>query len=126
MTTNMYIATGAWLMLVLGVFARKTRRVHVPCMLVGIATDIALVLYLQVTREAIQTALSFKLELLKQIHIGLSTVALVLYFPVLYLGFRLLQGKGSYKLRMLHIRVAVTAFFFRCLGFMFMFSMLKH
>ena len=94
-------------------------------MLCGICTDIVMVVYLQLTREAIQKALGFELALLKQIHIGVSTTALILYFPVLYLGFRLLKRGSSPNIRRWHIRIALTAFAFRCLGFVFMFSMLK-
>ena len=125
MTIYMWIATAAWLCLVAGYLKRKSKSTHVLLMRTAIFTDIALVLYLQVTRGAVQTALSFNLTLLKQLHIGTSTIALLLYFPVLYLGFRLLQGKGTARTRALHIRIAMTAFVFRTLGFFLMFSMWK-
>jgi len=142
MTLQMYIASIAWLALVLGVLQRRNRKRHVALMLFGIAIDITLVLYLQVTRSAIQTALEFKLDIVQQLHIWLSTAALVLYFPVMFLGFRLLralnqaqgnqaqgnqgqgnQGQPNSRLRILHIRYAVSAFIFRTAGFLFMFSM---
>ena len=121
----MWIATAAWACLVCGYLKRKDRTTHVALMRTGIFLDIALVLYLQVTRGAIQTALGFSLELLKQLHIGASTVALVLYFPVLYLGYLLVQNKGTPRTRELHIKIATTAFIFRTLGFILMFSMWK-
>ena len=75
------------------------------------------------TRSAIQSALAFSLKLLQQVHIGFSTIALLLYFPVLYLGFRLWRGGGRPGLRDLHRKLACAALFFRTLGFIFMFSM---
>ena len=124
MTPYMYIATLAWLFLVSGYLSRKRRRAHVTLGLTGIFLDIALVVYLQVTRHAVQTAAAFTLKGLQQMHIGVSTVALVLYFPVLLLGMNLFHDSKNLRLRALHKRIAVTALIFRTLGFLFMFSML--
>ena len=123
MTINMWIATTAWLLLVAGYLRRRDRRLHVRLMVSGIVLDILLVLYLQVTRSAIQSALAFSLKILQQVHIGFSTVALLLYFPVLYLGVRLVRGEKTPGLRERHMRVALAALAFRTLGFIFMFSM---
>lgn len=117
----MTIASLAWLCLVLGYLARRKRSRHVPLVVAGIGADLGLVLYLQITREAVQTAVSFSLSPLEQIHILFSTLALVLYFPVLYLGIQLIRGQKTSRL--LHKRFAVTALIFRTLGFLFMFSM---
>ena len=113
----MYIATLAWLCLCVGLLERKRRPVHVAFMLSGILLDIGLVLYLQFTKDAIQTALGFSLAALKQVHIGFSTGAFVLYFPVLFLGAKLLGGSGTARTRSWHIRLAVMAFILRSLGF---------
>lgn len=125
MSINMYIATLAWLLLVLGYLNRTNKALHVPLMLSGIVLDIALVLYLQVTRDAVHKALSFTLTPLQQLHVASSTIALVLYFPVLYLGFQLIKGNFAPKIRQFHIRIATTALVFRCIGFALMFSMWK-
>ena len=125
MTIPMYIATTAWLLLVAGYFKRKERSLHVLLMRLGIGIDIGLVLFLQVTRSAIQTAASFKLSMLEQVHIGFSTLAFVLYFPVMYLGWKLLKGSDSPSTLIWHKRLALSAFAFRTLGFLFMFSMWK-
>ena len=125
MTIYMWIATVAWLCLMSGYLARKKRSTHVNLMRAGIFLDIGLVLFLQFTRGAIQTALSFELALLKQLHIAASTIALLLYFPILYLGFQLLKGKGTAEMRARHIRLGTTALIFRTLGFLLMFSMWK-
>lgn len=111
--------------MMLGLTQRFNRVRHVPLMLTAISTDISLVLYLEVTRHAVEKAASFTLGLLAQTHIALSTVALLLYFPVLYFGWLLLKGRASPRQRILHIRFALAAAAFRSLGFLFMFSMWK-
>ena len=93
MTINMYIATVAWICLMLGFVNRSNRKRHIRLMLVGIFLDIGLVLFLQVTRHAVQTAMELKLEVLPQLHILFSTLALVCYFPVLWFGWRLAFGE---------------------------------
>ena len=134
----MLIATVAWMLLTTGLVVRKNKSQHVALMLLGILLDIGLVVYLQLTREAVQTAVEFSLPLLEQIHIACSTVALLLYFPILYLGVKLQQqvgakepillnrlGFASYAWRTTHIRLGLAAYIFRTLGFLFMFSMIK-
>ena len=125
MTANMAVATFAWLLLMAGYLLRARREVHVPLMLTGIFTDIGLVLYLEFTRRAVETAVAFTLEPLQQAHVIVSTVALVLYFPVLYLGCRLYGDPSSATIRSKHKKVAITALAFRTCGFLLMFSMWK-
>lgn len=122
MTLTMYIATLAWFLLSGGLVARKRKMLHVGLMLTGISLDIGLVLYLQITREAVQTALSFTLSPLELTHIAFSSCALLLYFPVLFLGCRLLK-ESNLMLRRWHIRLALSAYVTRTFGFLFMFSM---
>lgn len=117
----MIIATFAWVLLVLGFLARKKRSRHIPLMHSAIILDVGLVLYLQVTRDAVQTAMEFSLSLPEQIHILFSTLALVLYFPVLYLGWAVVRGKSGARSK--HRKLALVTFVCRTLGFLFMFSM---
>lgn len=123
MTPRMWIASAMWVLLVVGYLFRRNRKIHVPFVLSGITGDIALVLYLEITKSAVESALKFDRSFLQQAHIAASTVALVLYFVVLYLGFRLLRGDLSVRQR--HVRIATTALCFRSLGFVLMFSMWK-
>ncbi|MCB0337473.1 MAG: hypothetical protein KDD62_14250 [Bdellovibrionales bacterium] len=125
MTINMYIATVAWILLILGYTKRFDRKKHVPLVLSGIGLDIALVLYLQVTRSAVQTALEFELSILEQMHIWMSTLALLLYFPVLFLGFKLVKGNAPEGYLEKHKKLATTALILRSCGFILMFSMIK-
>lgn len=123
MTLEMLFATATWLLLMLGFFRRRNRHQHVPLVLSAILGDICLVLYLDFTRRAVATALNFELSTLQQLHIGLSSAALLLYFPILFSGVQLLKGRE--KFRTFHKKLAFTALCFRSLGFVFMFSMWK-
>ena len=86
---------------------------------------IALVLYLQVTHNAVQTAAEFSLPVLPQLHVAVSTLALLFYFPVLYLGFKLNRDPADGLVRNKHRKLAIPTYFLRTLGFFLMFSMLK-
>ncbi len=119
----MYIATLSWLCIMLGYVKRYELKKHIPLVLVGIGTDILLVLYLEVTRSAIATAAEFSLKPLQQIHILFSTIALLLYFPTMYYGFKMLITGERGSTKKAHMKVAKLALFFRSLGFIFMFSM---
>jgi hypothetical protein len=121
-TVFMAAATVAYGSLVLGLIHRRNRSLHPKLMLLGMAIDLTIVLILEVQRDAIGTALSFSLAALQQAHIGCSSVALLLYFPTLYLGWMLWSAKGGPQHRKLHLRVAITAFVFRTLGFLLMLS----
>ncbi len=123
MTSAMYIASFAWFLIVFGYTRRKNLFQHIPLVLAGICCDILLVLYLQFTREAVQEALEFDRSVYEQIHIWTSTVALLLYFPVIYFGSSLKKDLDNPELRVKHRRVALTALTFRTIGFLFMFSM---
>ncbi len=125
MTFWMWIATASWLSLLLAYRTRKTTSVHLSFALLGIIADISLVLYLQLSRSAIQTAVSFTLSPLEQTHIVLSSLALLLYFPTLLLGVSLLFDNSSVRRIAYHRSFAISALTFRTLGFLFMFSMWK-
>lgn len=127
LTVYMWLAALAFALLCAGFFLRHNRRVHPWLMLAGIGIDLSLVGVLQISRNAIGTALSFTLSPLQQAHIATSSVATVLYFPVLYLGWKLWQRTNP-ATRALHTRVSLTALVFRTLGFFLMFSLvlLRH
>lgn len=121
----MWIASVAWVLLVAGYLNRRNRTLHIRLMLAGIVTDISLVLFLQFTRGAIQKALGFTLAVIQQLHILSSTIALLLYFPILFFGFKLVRGDFSPEVRERHIKLGKMALLFRTIGFLLMFSMWK-
>lgn len=123
-TPYMAWATAAYLMMVYGLWHRKNRAIHVRQMRIALGADLVLVLLLEFARDAIGTALAFKLGPLQQFHILFSTLAVVLYFPVYYLGNKRLKNLGTVSTRTWHVRLALTAFGLRTIGFILMFSLL--
>lgn len=124
-TPFMVLASIAWFLLLGGLFNRKNRVMHSRLMTAGIALDLSLVLILQYQRQAIQTALEFSLGILQQLHIGASLTATLLYIPTLILGWGLYRNRAKWiGLRDWHLRLAISAFGFRTVGFVLMFSLL--
>jgi hypothetical protein len=120
------IASIAYFMLIYGITIRKIHRQwHARVMKAAMIIDLTLVLTLEVKRHAVEKALEFSMPMLQQLHIGFSTLALVMYLPTYLLGRKLLLPNADIKnLRPLHIKVAWVTFFFRSLGFILMFSIL--
>mgnify|MGYP007037809600 CR=1 FL=1 len=79
------------ILLVVGVLYRRRRRVHVPLMITAIALDLAMVLYIELSRGAVQSAQS-KMGTLMIVHIAISVLVLVLYGIHVYTGIRMLRG----------------------------------
>jgi hypothetical protein len=118
----MTIATFNYLLILAGFLARKKdRRLHVRLVSLGILFDLCLVLILEFQRDAIATAMSFKLSLLNQAHIYSSSLATVLYIPQAITGYRLQKSEGPRKA---HQILGFLVLLFRTLGFLLMFSMI--
>ncbi len=121
----MAIATTAYITMLFGVVLRKDKSLHMALMSTAMLTDFLLVLALEFTRSAVNTAVSFEMSLPQQAHIGFSTLAVLLYLPILILGLRrYLAREGGFATRYWHIRLGVAGLVFRSLGFIFMFSLL--
>ena len=121
-TPAMGVATLAWLMLTGGVLLEMPRRAHRFWMLAGIGLDLLLVLVLQVQRGAVQTAASFSLGPVQQLHIAFSLGAVLLYGPVVWLGWKRYQGEQARAMN--HRKAGWVTYIFRTIGFVLMFSML--
>jgi hypothetical protein len=119
------LATAAFALLLTGFAFRKRGSLrHAWLMGAGMALDLALVLTLEFTRNAIATALGGKLTGPQLTHILASTLAVLLYFPVFALGFKRLHAPSSANevLRTWHMRLGFMALSLRAVGFAFMFS----
>jgi hypothetical protein len=123
-TPYMGMATLAFCLMNLGLMNRKVPRVHATYMVTAIAIDLGIVLVLEVQRHAIKTAMALTLSPLQQGHIGASSVATLLYFPILYLGWRGIRHGLSKSGRLLHMRLGIAAYVFRSIGFILMFALL--
>ena len=121
-TVYMTIAAFNYLIILAGFLLRKVnRRIHVTLLSLGILFDLSLVLILEFQRDAIATAVSLKLSPLNQAHIYFSSLATLLYIPMVITGIMILKKE---RCKIWHRRLGYGTIFFRTLGFLLMFSML--
>lgn len=127
LTPYMLFATCSYFCMCIGLlFRKKNKTLHARLMITAIVMDLGLVFVLESQRHAINTAMNFSLGWLEQLHILFSTIATLLYFPVLFLGYKLLRAPtASQKTRFWHSIIGLTAFICRSLGFILMFSLLR-
>ncbi|MDP3920483.1 MAG: hypothetical protein Q8R76_06740 [Candidatus Omnitrophota bacterium] len=126
LTPYMYVAIASYFLLVLGLCYRKSnRQLHARLMSGAIAADITIVFLLQIKKHVIGTALSSTLNIWQQLHVAASVTAVLLYLPVLILGYRLLRHQAGSRTRSWHIRFGLAAFLFRTLGLIWMFSFIE-
>lgn len=127
------VATLGWLLLVTGWWFRRDRRLHLGFVLPGMAVDLGLVVFLELTRSVIERTAGMDHSMtnaalsdlrtygaLETCHIATSTAAVVLYIPTIWLGARLAWGTGGTGVRTWHKRCAVAALALRTVGFGFM------
>jgi len=89
-----WLSIGVYLILVIGYINRRNRRVHIPLMLTAFVVDMAMLLYIEFTRDAIQAAQD-RMSTLMFIHVLLSVATLVLYVGQIITGIKKLKGKPS-------------------------------
>ncbi len=96
------IATVILFALAVGLALRHRRSVH-PWIMGGcFVADLGLVLYLELTRGAVATAVKFSSNILN-FHVTVAVATLVLYLVLVPSGYRILNGGGS---RLWHRRAA--------------------
>ena len=120
-----YLATLAYALLLTGFALRFRGALRHACLMgAGMGLDLALVLTLELGRNAVGTALGGTLTALQLTHVACSTLAVVIYLPVFALGLqRLLRpSTANLSLRHWHRRLGYAALGFRTVGFLFMFS----
>jgi uncharacterized membrane protein YozB (DUF420 family) len=121
---NDALATLAFVLLALGWTQRRNRARHVPLVLSGIGLDLALVVWLELSRGVVEkvagSASHEPFSPIRWAHITSSTLAVVAYLPTLWLGFRMLRRSEDAALRRRHAAVAMTALVLRTIGFLCM------
>lgn len=120
----MCAATIAYGLMLSGFAMRKRSKTwHSRLMLSAIGLDLLLVLILELQRSVINTAFGPTLNGFQIAHVGFSSAATALYFPMLYLGFKLYKNSEA-QTRHWHMRIGIATFIFRTLGFILMFSLI--
>lgn len=122
-TALMGLATVAYALMIGGLVMRRRAQDHVSMMAGALGLDLAVVLGLELSRHAVGTAVGLELGPWQQAHIYASTMAVILYAPLVVLGVRRLRGGAMPAFRW-HAPLGMLAFGLRTLGFALMFSLL--
>ena len=85
------------LLILVGLWKRKVVKVHVPLMLTAFGLDVALVLWIELTRQAIEkfaaSVQTPEQHSLLLFHITVSLITIALYTILTILGFKILKGR---------------------------------
>ncbi|MFA5907762.1 MAG: hypothetical protein WC815_03195 [Vicinamibacterales bacterium] len=88
-----------------GVMARKRPAIHLPLMVMAFVIDLSLVLYIEVTRHAVERVVGPAGPLI-WFHASISTLVLLAYLGQITLGRRMLAGRATS--RRAHIALGLT------------------
>lgn len=91
------VSTISFALLIAGVLLRRRVHLHVPLLLTAFALDVGLLIFLQLTRGAIQTVLTQPNPPLLYFHVATSVGMLIGWGAMLFLGWKLLRGKDSIR-----------------------------
>lgn len=105
MSTLNILSTVVLVLIAAGIIKRRTVSLHWPLMLSAFLLDMGMVLYIELTREAVKTTISGPPPML-MFHIIVSSLVLVLYLVQFSLGYRLLTRKVLNS--NFHLRVGIT------------------
>ncbi len=123
----MGLATLSYGILLTGVFATlRGSKLHANLMSLGVAADIAQVLWIELSRGAIAETLRMELPPLPLLHVITSALAVVCYAPALWLGKRAFKTKPGHPARKIHRAFGIAALSLRTVGFLLMFSLISY
>lgn len=105
MTGPKIVSTCVLVAITLGLALRRKRPLHIGIMATALAADTGLVLYLEVTRGAVEKAVS-GMHALLAVHLAFSIATLVLYGVQLWLGIRIVRNDPAARGR--HVRAALA------------------
>lgn len=97
-----------------GVWYRRRPAIHVTLMATAFVVDVALVIYIEATRHAVERVVATTTPLI-WVHAGISALVLVAYVVQLRLGRRLLAGVPAS--RRMHISVGLAFVSLRSLNY---------
>ena len=93
LTTVELISCGIFVLLVIGVLNRGRKRVHIPLMASAFVADMAMLLYIEFTRQAIERA-STQMTPLMGVHVLLSVIVIGLYVGQIVTGIKKARGRS--------------------------------
>lgn len=104
------------LLLTVGIYFRRNRKLHVKIMSVAIIWDILIILQVELSRSAIlKASKAMTNALLLNIHVTIAVSSVVLYGFMVYTGRRLL--KGDLQIRPRHRLLGWSTYAMRILTF---------
>ncbi len=95
-------------LIIAGVLNRGRKRVHIPLMVSALAIDLAMVLFLEITRGVVESIPGRQLSPKLVIHILLSLTVLALYTVQVVTGIKKARGGASGTHRKMLIWLLVT------------------
>ena len=99
------ISTVVLLLIAAGVYYRKQTRVHLRLMLTAFVIDVSLVVYIEITRHAVEKVLHHT-GLLLWFHVVVSVAVLIAYVAQIQLGRQILNGFVASRAR--HFKLGLT------------------
>ncbi len=104
------------LLLTVGIYFRRQRKLHVKIMSVAIIWDIIIILQVELSRSAIlKASKAMTNALLLNIHVTIAVSSVILYGFMIYTGRRLLKGDNQIRNR--HRMLGWTTYTMRILTF---------
>ncbi len=85
------LSTFVIVLIAIGIAQRKNTKVHYPIMVTAFLLDLGMVLYIEITREAIKTVGS-SVSGFVWFHATISTIVLVLYIVQFCIGRSIMKG----------------------------------
>jgi len=100
---------GVICMILVGVFFRRQKLIHIPLMVGAFSIDIALLVYIEITRDAIEKTIHGPHPYVI-FHVVLCTVALLLNIALLRTGYKVLKKQIN---KNIHRKLAIWFLIFR-------------
>jgi len=108
------LSTVVLFLLIAGIYYRRNRVRHLIFMVLAFLTDLGLVLYIEITRHAVEKVAGGIPPILI-VHVSASVIVMILYLVQIGLGISLFKGATFTK--SLHARVGITFCCFRATNY---------
>ncbi len=89
------LSTAVLVLIGAGLYYRRRTRLHLGLMVMALAVDLGLVLYIEITRSAVETVRTAPLGPVLTFHIVASVLVLIIYLVQVGLGIRKLRSGTS-------------------------------